>query len=89
MRASSSRRRERGWPGPINLAAIDDYAALDERYTHLREQETDLLTAMGQLQETMDEMDAEVIKRFSEAFHQINQQFQKIFKKLLDRKSTV
>ena len=68
--------------GPINLAAIDDYAALDERYTHLREQETDLLTAMGQLQETMDEMDAEVIKRFSEAFHQINQQFQKIFKKL-------
>lgn len=68
--------------GPINLEAIDDYEQLHHRYTDLVEQETDLLTAMNQLQETMDEMDKEVIHRFSETFNQINHQFQKTFKKL-------
>ena len=68
--------------GPINLAAIEDYEVLNERYQHLLEQQEDLLTAMAQLQETMDEMDTEVIKRFSETFTQINHQFQRTFRKL-------
>lgn len=68
--------------GPINLAAIEDYEQLDERYQHLTTQEQDLLTAMEHLQRTMDEMDAEVEKRFKEAFEQINRQFQKTFKRL-------
>ncbi|MDO4432216.1 MAG: chromosome segregation protein SMC [Aerococcaceae bacterium] len=68
--------------GPINLAAIEDFDVLNERYEHLVEQQDDLLTAMSQLQETMDEMDSEVTKRFSETFNQINLQFQKTFKKL-------
>ncbi|MBK0347523.1 chromosome segregation protein SMC [Aerococcaceae bacterium zg-ZJ1578] len=68
--------------GPINVSAIEDYDALNERYQYLLEQQEDLLLAMAQLQSTMDEMDAEVIKRFSEAFNQINQQFKKTFKAL-------
>lgn len=68
--------------GPINLAAIEDYDSLNERYGYLIEQQDDLLTAMSQLQETMDEMDEEVIKRFSEAFNQINHQFKRTFKRL-------
>lgn len=68
--------------GPINLAAIEDYDVLDERYQHLLEQQEDLLTAMSQLQQTMDEMDSEVTKRFSDTFNQINYQFQRTFKKL-------
>ena len=68
--------------GPINLAAIEDYDVLNERFEHLVEQETDLLTAMSQLKDTMDEMDGEVIKRFGETFTVINQQFQNTFRKL-------
>ena len=68
--------------GPINLAAIEDYEVLNERFKHLVEQQDDLLTAMDQLKETMDEMDSEVIKRFGETFSVINQQFQKTFRKL-------
>ena len=68
--------------GPINLAAIEDFENLNERYTYLLEQQEDLLTAMGQLKDTMDAMDAEVIKRFSESFHQINHQFKRTFKSL-------
>ena len=68
--------------GPVNLAAIDDFAILDDRYQALVEQESDLLTAMDQLQTTMKEMDHEVIQRFGQSFKQINQQFQLTFKRL-------
>lgn len=68
--------------GPINLAAIEGYEVLNERYEHLIEQQDDLLKAMSQLKETMDEMDSEVIKRFGETFSVINQQFQTTFRKL-------
>src|SRR5574344_1785229 len=44
--------------GPINLAVIEDFENLHERYSYLLEQHEDLLTAMGQLQDTMDAMDA-------------------------------
>ena len=70
--------------GPINLQAIEDYNQLEERYTIISEQEFDLLQAMDQLQETMDEMDHEVIKRFGVTFEMINQQFQRTFRRLFD-----
>lgn len=68
--------------GPINVQAIDDYNQLYERYELLTDQQNDLLEAMGQLQETMDKMDKEVIQRFGTTFKEINQQFNKTFKKL-------
>ncbi|WP_028124682.1 chromosome segregation protein SMC [Eremococcus coleocola] len=68
--------------GPINLNAIEDYDQLADRYDLLVEQEEDLLAAMAQLQETMDEMDQEVIKRFGQTFKVINEQFQLTFRRL-------
>lgn len=68
--------------GPINLQAIEDYQELDHRYQNLTDQEADLLSAMDQLQATMDDMDQEVIKRFGISFEMINQQFQKSFRRL-------
>ncbi|WP_420894248.1 chromosome segregation protein SMC [Vaginisenegalia massiliensis] len=77
-----SLKREIEQLGPINLAAIEDYQVLADRFDLLKEQEDDLLTAIHELQETMTEMDQEVIKRFSTTFEQINRQFQLTFKKL-------
>ena len=68
--------------GPINLQAIEDYDELNERYELLVEQEEDLLTAMGQLKDTMDEMDVEVTRRFSATFKLINEKFQQTFRRL-------
>ncbi|MBG9985506.1 chromosome segregation protein SMC [Facklamia sp. DSM 111018] len=68
--------------GPINIAAIEDYQLLHDRFVHLKEQETDLLEAMAQLNQTIDEMDEEVSTRFKEAFQAINVQFQKTFVRL-------
>ncbi|MGX7108595.1 chromosome segregation protein SMC [Facklamia miroungae] len=75
-------RKEIDQLGPINLAAIDDYEELNERYQLLDEQENDLLTAMDQLNNTIEEMDSEVAHRFKEAFEAINDQFQKTFHRL-------
>ena len=68
--------------GPINLAAIEDYQALKDRYDRLTNQEEDLVQAMNQLQATIEEMDQEVASRFKATFDQINQQFQKTFVQL-------
>lgn len=68
--------------GPINLQAIEDFDELNERFELLVEQEEDLLTAMGQLKDTMDEMDVEVTRRFSATFKLINEKFQKTFGRL-------
>lgn len=68
--------------GPINLQAIDDFEELNTRYQTLVTQENELLSAMSQLQATMDEMDGEVISRFGATFNLINEQFQVAFQKL-------
>ncbi|PMB84281.1 chromosome segregation protein SMC [Dolosicoccus paucivorans] len=68
--------------GPINLNAIEAYDELKERYDHLTDQQTDLLTAIEQLEETIEEMDKQVMTRFKEAFDKINAHFQTTFKEL-------
>ncbi|AXY25404.1 chromosome segregation protein SMC [Suicoccus acidiformans] len=75
-------RRKIDQLGPINLQAIEDYDELKERFDNLSAQEADLLTAMGQLEATMAEMDEEVTSRFGKTFHEINEQFQGTFQKL-------
>lgn len=70
--------------GPVNLNAIEEYEVINERYLVLTQQEEDLLTAMSQLEETMEEMDHEVIKRFGETFEAINLEFQHIFRQLFN-----
>lgn len=68
--------------GTVNLAAIDEYERVNERYTFLSEQKADLEDAKNSLFETMDEMDAEVTKRFSEMFEAIRGQFSAVFQQL-------
>lgn len=75
-------RRQINGLGPINLESIEDYDILNERYQHLTEQESDLLTAIAQLEDTIRQMDQEVIVRFKETFETINAQFKITFQKL-------
>ena len=75
-------RRDIEGLGVVNLSAIEDYLSLEERFTNLKEQETDLLTAMDHLMATISEMDKEVSSRFEEAYLQINTKFQETFTRL-------
>nr|WP_324196348.1 chromosome segregation protein SMC [Bombilactobacillus apium] len=65
--------------GPVNLAAIEDYEQVKERYDFLQQQQEDLLTARKQLTGTIHEMDQEVSRRFQAMFEQVAAAFAKIF----------
>ncbi|CAM2781274.1 chromosome segregation protein SMC [Latilactobacillus sakei] len=65
--------------GTVNLAAIEDYQRVKERYDFLMQQDADLLDAKSQLLVSMAEMDAEVEKRFKQTFDQTAAAFEEIF----------
>lgn len=68
--------------GHVNLNAIDEYQTVKERYDFLMQQQQDLIAAKDNLQETMSEMDTEVVTRFRATFDVIAEQFAKIFVKM-------
>ncbi|WP_449353959.1 chromosome segregation protein SMC [Virgibacillus natechei] len=68
--------------GPINLAAIDEYERVLERYTFLNEQKDDLIQAKETLYAVIAEMDDEMEKLFDTTFTQIKGEFQVVFKQL-------
>lgn len=68
--------------GPVNLGAIDEYAAVNERYTFLKNQEEDLLEARETLLDVIAEMDDTVAGRFKDAFHEVDSRFGEVFKEM-------
>ncbi|MCD5002200.1 chromosome segregation protein SMC [Enterococcus saccharolyticus] len=72
-------RREIDALGPVNLNAIELYQQVKERHSFLTGQRDDLLSAKGQLFDTMSEMDEEVKTRFKTVFEGIRQQFKVVF----------
>lgn len=65
--------------GPVNVASIEEYERVNERWTFLTEQQNDLLEAKTRLYDTMDEMDQEVERRFKKTFERIQRQFAIVF----------
>ncbi|MDQ0215095.1 chromosome segregation protein [Oikeobacillus pervagus] len=68
--------------GTVNLGAIDEYSRVEERYTFLLEQQTDLQEAKDTLFQVIDEMDTEMKKRFKETFDAICNHFESVFRAL-------
>lgn len=65
--------------GPVNLGSIDEFKTVNERFTFLKEQETDLIEARQTLLDVIAEMDEEVSVRFKDTFIQVNDYFQDVF----------
>lgn len=68
--------------GPINMAAIEEYAAVKERYEFLQKQYTDLATAKENLEAVITEINSGMTKRFKVAFGKINEYFAQCYVKL-------
>ncbi|MDQ0299102.1 chromosome segregation protein [Salibacterium salarium] len=68
--------------GNVNLGAIEEYERVYERVSFLSDQRNDLLQAQSSLYEVIQEMDDEMIKRFSETFDAIRAHFQETFTEL-------
>ncbi len=70
--------------GPVNIAAIDDYSQVKERYEFLWGQSQDLVKAKESLEKVIKEIEGTITKRFTEAFQQIRREFTKLFAELFE-----
>lgn len=70
--------------GEVNLNSIEEYEDVKTRYDFLNGQQTDLLNARKDIEESMSKLDDEVKSRFSATFHQIEKSFAKIFPIMFD-----
>ncbi len=68
--------------GIVNLGSIDEYERINDRYTFLNNQKTDLLGAKDTLLEIINEMDNIMKNKFLETFNLIQKEFQVVFKDL-------
>ena len=68
--------------GDVNVNAIEDYKNLSERYTFMKTQHDDLVTAERTLLDIIEELDTGMRKQFMEKFREIQIEFDKVFKEL-------
>ncbi len=65
--------------GEVNLAALEEYAELEERHTFLTGQQEDLNNSMETLHKTINKINRTTRERFTEAFEAINEKFKVLF----------
>lgn len=65
--------------GAVNLAALDELAAAQERKTYLDRQAADLIEAMETLEDAIRKIDMETRELLSETFEAVNKQFSRLF----------
>ncbi len=70
--------------GGIDPEVIKEHQEVDERFTFLTTQVTDLRQAIASTEKIVDELDDEIRKQSEKAFKAINEQFQKYFKVLFN-----
>ncbi|WP_077534511.1 chromosome segregation protein SMC [Massiliimalia massiliensis] len=68
--------------GSVNVAAIEEYQEVSERYEFLSRQLKDVEKSKAELERLITELTGKMQEIFEESFHQINQHFQRIFVEL-------
>ena len=68
--------------GAVNPNAIEDFEAVNERYTEVATQRDDLMKAEDDLKEVITQLTTEMSTKFAVGFAKIRQNFSRIFKEL-------
>lgn len=68
--------------GDVNLGSISEFERVNERYTFLKSQESDLTTSCDALLGVIKEMDEIMKERFASSFQLVNREFKEVFKTL-------
>ena len=68
--------------GPVNQNAEEDYDNLLARYTEMQTQREDLDKGIADLTSVLNELKAEMQKKFDDGFNEINANFSQIFREL-------
>ena len=70
--------------GSVNLASIEEYEREEKRYNELVDQKRDLHESRESLLELIKNIEKDIILKFSEAFEQINKNFEYMCKEILN-----
>ncbi len=68
--------------GNVNVNAIEDYKEISERYEFEKAQHEDLVQSEAAILQIMEELDLGMRRQFTEKFHDIRLEFDKVFKEL-------
>jgi chromosome segregation protein len=68
--------------GPVNIDAIQEYDELEQRYTFLEQQNTDLINSKAELLEVISKINRTTRELFAETFEKIRVNFQEMFTEL-------
>lgn len=68
--------------GKVNPLALEEFAALEERHTYLVQQLEDLKASRSDLEEIIRDVDDHVRQVFTQAFHDTQEQFVRVFSTL-------
>lgn len=66
--------------GEVNLGSIAEFERVNERYTFLTTQKTDLVKSIEELETAIASLDEIMKERFKATFASVNKEFQKVFK---------
>ena len=75
-------RRRMAEMGAVNLAALEEYAALNQRYEFLTHQADDLVRSLDSLKATIAEINKTITTRFDDTLAQVNRHFDGYWKRL-------
>ena len=68
--------------GKVNPLALEEYKALEERYSFLSTQLADVIQARKDLAGVIDDVDAQILQLFTGAWHDVEKEFPKVFNTL-------
>lgn len=75
-------RRKISLLGNVNLAALEEYQEVSERYSFLSAQLEDVKKSKAELERLISDLTADIKKRFLDSFVEINRHFTEIFKQI-------
>lgn len=68
--------------GSVNVAAIEEYREVSQRYEFLTKQSRDVEQSRNELMSLIRELTAQMRQMFSESFQKINENFQQVFEEM-------
>lgn len=68
--------------GKVNPLALEEYKALEERYTFLSTQLDDVIQARADLNGVIEDVDAQILQLFTDAWKDVEAEFPKVFNTL-------
>ncbi|MBI3610701.1 MAG: chromosome segregation protein SMC [Nitrospirae bacterium] len=70
--------------GPVNLAAIDEYKELDERYRFLTTQEADLTQSIEDMQSAISKINRTTKEMFLSTYTALREKFKQVFREFFE-----